>query len=271
MVVFANGIWKSGTNLLLRGLDLIGARQGRLSIGSFSRETLWSAVCAAATTPPPKRIHSSRVNVGLEIDAYVSPQWLHGCIQRRIRDTNCEVFGGHVGYSWPLAKALGKEDCRSVIVVREPAAVLASFCKWVRKNDHFFLYRHFAGLDDAQIAELLLTGFPTPRGHFLPFRIVHTRMLGWQDEPQALVLRFEDIVGPKGGGTKDAQRRAFESLAKFLGRAEPDWDAIDGKLFGHGVTFERGSIDGWQSELDPKLIDRVHAATATFRSCYGYR
>lgn len=270
MVVFANGIWKSGTNLLLGGLELSGVVPVKLSIGSFSKETPWSAARSIAAAPPLRRIHARRVNVGLEIDAFVSRRWLRNCIRRRVVTNQCAVFGGHVGYSWLLSEALKTENCRSVVVVREPAAVLASFCKWVRKNERYFLYRHFADLTDEQIVELLLDGFVTPRGPFLPFRLVHTRMLGWRDDPNTLVVKFEDLVGPKGGGTLSAQREVFANLAKFLGRPEPNWDKIDSELFGRSHTFERGSINAWQSDMPRALIERAHAETSTFRKCYDY-
>jgi hypothetical protein len=57
--------------------------------------------------------------------------------------------------------------------------------------------------------------------------------------PDILKLRFEDLVGPEGGGTTTAQHEAIARPAEFL-NLSVDISAVASGLNGGTRTFRRG-------------------------------
>jgi hypothetical protein len=81
-----------------------------------------------------------------------------------------------------------------------------------------------------------------------PFRHVY-RMNAWMlKHPNVLKIRFEDIVGPNGGGSAASQRDAVRGLAGFLGFTIEADDVAAG-LYGGTRTFRAGRQGGWEQEF----------------------
>lgn len=79
--------------------------------------------------------------------------------------------------------------------------------------------------------------------------------------PDILTLRFEDLVGEKGGGNEEAQRRCIENALQFMSFELPQdqLSEIQLKLFGDTHTFRKGQIGSWREEFTPEqslLFDR---------------
>jgi hypothetical protein len=64
-------------------------------------------------------------------------------------------------------------------------------------------------------------------------------------------VRFEDLVGPQGGGSRDAQIDMLRRLARHLGASVGDEDLtrIADNLFGGTFTFRKGEIGSWRQNL----------------------
>lgn len=73
----------------------------------------------------------------------------------------------------------------------------------------------------------------------------------WSKNPSVYVCRFEDLVGPKGGGSKEKQQRAILAIAQQLGIPLSDQQAIiiGESLFGDTHTFREGSIGSWKKDF----------------------
>ena len=78
-------------------------------------------------------------------------------------------------------------------------------------------------------------------------------MAMWSNSSDNLLLKFEDLVGPNGGGTKNQQRKALSQIIKHLGIEESynenDLDFLGAASFGKTSTFRKGSIGRWKSEM----------------------
>jgi hypothetical protein len=72
--------------------------------------------------------------------------------------------------------------------------------------------------------------------------------LKWLEQPNTLLIRFEDLVGPMGGGSKEAQYLAMQRIADFIGYPfdEEVYNKISADLFGKSRTFRSGKIGGWK-------------------------
>ncbi|RME60149.1 hypothetical protein D6779_02685, partial [Candidatus Parcubacteria bacterium] len=85
----------------------------------------------------------------------------------------------------------------------------------------------------------------------------------WFEQPDVLVVRFEDLVGSKGGGDDNAQRKTIKQVFEHVGwdMADDDVQKIQENLFGGTHTFRKGQIDAWREaipeELQKILIERI--------------
>ena len=92
----------------------------------------------------------------------------------------------------------------------------------------------------------------------LPFRDAYRENRWLLYHPHVLKLRFEDLVGEEGGGSKLSQAAAIESWAKFLAVDVPVEELAAG-LFGGTPTFNTGRVDSWRDvfkEHHRKAFDR---------------
>ena len=66
--------------------------------------------------------------------------------------------------------------------------------------------------------------------------------------PQALVIKFENLVGPKGGGTLKKQIQEITKICTFLGvkLSQAEILNIANSLFGGTKTFKKGQIGLWK-------------------------
>ena len=97
--------------------------------------------------------------------------------------------------------------------------------------------------------EISVDGIKRPFGNIE--RMVNS-ITPWQDVDNFILLKFEDLVGPKGGSTEELQ---FESIDKILNHINANQFNIEDiaiKSFGKPGTFRKGKINRWKIELDNK-------------------
>lgn len=77
------------------------------------------------------------------------------------------------------------------------------------------------------------------------------RVIELMDTIDPVVLRFEDLTGPLGGGSLEAQLNTIHSIAARLRipMSEERAHAIADKLFGSSPTFREGQIGSWRTHF----------------------
>ena len=77
--------------------------------------------------------------------------------------------------------------------------------------------------------------------------------LSWMNYPYALTVRFEDLVGSKGGGDDAQQLATVKAIAKHVSveLSEQRAQEIAANLFGDNTrfTFRKGQIGAWKHEF----------------------
>lgn len=247
MFIFANGLWKSGTNLLLKACDQAGFGYQQLGIasslvyghGRIVRRLLRGSAAADG------------ISVGLEVDAKVSQRWL--LRQLALARKSEGSVSGHAAYSDRFRACVHQQGGVCVQVVRDPRAVIDSFVRWIDGASHYFLHDLYRDMSRRQRISTLLTGLEWRGLTIQPFEEVLRRSEGWLANAD-VVVRYEDLVGPAGGGT---EKKQLESLANIRD-AVPSWSLSDAsKLYGGTHTFSRGSTNGWRDSLERTEIDLI--------------
>jgi len=77
-------------------------------------------------------------------------------------------------------------------------------------------------------------------------------MIEWQNEDFVHLTRFEDLVGPLGGGSRKRQLDAIQKIALHLHNPCSTRQAtrIAERVFGGTGTFRKGQIGGWRERFD---------------------
>ena len=262
--VFANGIWKSGNNLLKKALYLMGSIDAGWGIGAhllFGRDQIIRTLLRGSK-------NGRGVLAGLEVPITISPAWL----QYRLRQSAAKCVGGHAPYSLHLEKMLTDQDFRMIQIIRDPRDVLVSFAYWIEKRPDFFPYRLFAPLTVEERINTLMAGSSLDAGFvWEPFSVIMDRSLGWLKKDNVLVVRFEDLVGTHGGGDNIRQASALKRIAEWIG-TQVDADMVAENLFGGTPTFRKGEIGNWNNVLTAKNRELFASAIGSERISYwGYK
>src|SRR5215207_765810 len=211
MRVVVNSVPKSGTHLLVRLLTLLGFQQthfggirSHLVSGPFS---------------PIKRLlrvrGSEKVIIGVVSPQQIGRQWLSRRLSR-IPD-GCFIIA-HCIYTLELAELLREEEMCVTCIMRDPRDVVVSQMHHIKQRTQHFAHEAFVALPSDR--ERLLFSI---RGGELGGRTLQSlderyrQFWEWERDPNAVMVKFEELVGPEGGGSTDAQRRAVERIAAHVG------------------------------------------------------
>lgn len=89
------------------------------------------------------------------------------------------------------------------------------------------------------------------RGTFSPNIQVPKFFECLKNNPHALVVRFENLVGPKGSGSEILQKNEVKRIANYLELtvSDEEIEEVCQKLFGGTKTFKKGQIGTWKSKF----------------------
>lgn len=79
--------------------------------------------------------------------------------------------------------------------------------------------------------------------------------LPWMKAKNFYTIKFEDLVGPDGGSSKEAQLKEIKNIAQHVGvnLSDQQTEEIAGKIFGNSITFRAGKIGGWKKHFTPEM------------------
>jgi hypothetical protein len=182
------------------------------------------------------------------------------CVTAMRRMQPGQVVPAHLEYSPTLAAQIATLPVRHCLVVRDPRDAAISLYRHMTYHPErspplgwYYLFNSLPSDDERLWTSIVGVPqqryLPSVRDRFAPY-------LGWMKDPHTLVLRFEDLVGAKGGGSDEAMVHSLQRLAAFLG-ADSGCDAarrVSGEVFGSKAsgTFDRGQIGRWRAEFGPR-------------------
>lgn len=182
-----------------------------------------------------------------------------------------QVIASHLRFDAPFLDVVERRHVAVIFLVRDPRDLVISQANYVsRRSDHRF--NHLFAQRDAlrERLELAIVGDPEHR-----LRSVGERLeayAGWL-RSSALVVRFEDLIGPGGGGDADRQAEAVRAIYRHI--EMPIADAfvteVCGRLFSpDSPTFRKGSIGQWRDLFDRELEELFERTAGDMARVYGY-
>ena len=167
------------------------------------------------------------------------------------------LFCDHLVSEYNFLKADLSDNPIKVVQIRDPRDILLSQISWMEKMESWWMsLKQVRAFNELPFDERLSRAILMPDANY-GVRCFARNALDWMKNPTVFVCRFEDLVGPKGGGSRKRQEKTIEALAIHLGYPlEPERVAeIADELFGGTRTFRHGQIGGWKEYFTPEHIE----------------
>jgi 5S rRNA maturation endonuclease (ribonuclease M5) len=166
-------------------------------------------------------------------------------IQNKIKKASNNSFAsGHITYSSELDLLATQNKYKIIFIYRDPRAQVASLARWwmpINNIDNDLSKTILSLITDKRLYQFKWDNIQGVNDLYIAY-------LPWIDSPNTLTIKFEELVGEKGGGSSQVQYATVSKIANFLGLKvnETIIKNICLKLFGGTVTFDKGQINGWK-------------------------
>ena len=160
-----------------------------------------------------------------------------------------------------LTEELDALGYRALLILRDPRDVVVSAQHYVTKMTSHDLHRRFTECyrTEGERITATIAGFPADeygRGQD-PIGERLARYVPWLSIPGVLVVRFEDLVGAAGGGSRERQDEAVDAVAQHVDRPlrpERVRAIADSVWSDKSSTFRQGRAGGWRDQLTPEQV-----------------
>jgi hypothetical protein len=180
----------------------------------------------------------------------------------------------HAQLTYPVERLMNRhKDFPVIVVIRDLRAAIVSLA-----NYSWDLIEETIGPSslDQKITFLLETKNGGSKGEVVVVKLQAKAILNIFKRPQTLIVRFEDIVGSKGGGNDDLQRKTIQSIANHIKIkvSQERLNLIQAVLFGNtGIsssTFFTGQIDAWRESFTEKHHQIFNKRYGSLQKAFGY-
>lgn len=182
-----------------------------------------------------------------------------------------QVLVAHLGCTERRQHAIARTGCKAFFTVRDPRDLPVSDAFYIPRQKRHFRYHLFAGKPLHERIRLAIEGDPDRGMPHIGQRLA--KYAGWFDVPGVEVVRFEDLIGPRGGGDAERQHRQLHVIYDHLGLDTDDaWlQHVGARLFSdQSPTFRKGAIGQWRNYFDHALNARFNELAGDQLKRYGY-
>lgn len=174
------------------------------------------------------------------------------------------IVRSHLMYCDEILEVLSEFNCKVLFIYRDLRDVVVSHARWITKEERIFLhdiYQDYSNLDEQLMSSIKGVSLGTPFGSNVSHPDIGTDFSRWQgwitDSNAAYAVKFEDLVGERGGGSEEKRLYMVEQILDYLGinmssqqlKSQFASMALDPQ---ESHTFKKGgkgSIGGWKREF----------------------
>ncbi len=169
-------------------------------------------------------------------------------------------------YHWPYTpeahQYLSKTTVGNFFIIRDPRAMLVSMAHMVKDGwhgEHAKVEDIIGDFIDGRQKHFIRWGVTVHEAYPLIWELGITDFykiyLPWMKANKFYTVRFEHLIGTKGGGSHELQVQEIKNIAQHIGiRTNPQQIlAIRNALFGGTATFREGKTNGWQKYFTPEM------------------
>ncbi|MEW6636194.1 MAG: sulfotransferase domain-containing protein [Actinomycetota bacterium] len=163
----------------------------------------------------------------------------------------------HAAYHPEFKTLIEELRLRHVVLLRDPRDLVVSQAFYIKREPLHYHNRYFAETlesDEDRIMTCIRGLAPGISSHKELFSIgeLFEGFLPWLADDSTLVVRFEDLVGARGGEDDERQLDEVVRIGEFVGRPmtrrQAGW--IAGKMYGKAsLTFRKGQTGDWRNHF----------------------
>lgn len=197
----------------------------------------------------------------------------------------------HYGANEETLRIARELELSVLVMVRDPRDVILSFVDYVTRLEAHVLHAYYRSLPgdierisaairgvspevvsrDAALQEIAANN-PTYPG-ISDIGACCRSFLGWKSYPLAMLVRFEDIIGFRGGGSDQLQFEQMSRIVQFLGLNYSDAAirTISSRIYNpDSHTFNKGVAGRWKTRFDDRLCRQFRQAASRELIEMGY-
>jgi hypothetical protein len=161
----------------------------------------------------------------------------------------------HARFHPVLQDLLRELRFRQILLLRDPRDVVVSSMFFTKRGPGIQHHKYYAEALKSDQERIMATirGFGRDVGTDRPRASIGERFeeyTPWLDDPSTLVVRFEDLVGPRGGGDSERQLDEIKRIGDFVERPLSHGEAqqIAQKMYSKGsLTYRKGIVGDWRN------------------------
>jgi len=250
---------KCGTHLLKKCLALINPKNSvsysnKIGLKNVVQRLIRKRIKLNKNPAPP---HHFKGNYDIPTVG-VLPHFLVDLLKK----TSETVVHEHWPYTKESEDFFYKNTRANFFIIRDPRDHIVSMA--------FFLHKGLKG-QDAPVQDLMLDFIDGRKKHYISWGVFindaypllyehgvtefYKLYLPWMHARNFCLVKFENLVGPQGGGTQDDQLEEIEKIACHVGikLTIKHRESITQVLFGNSATFREGMIGGWKKHFTPEM------------------
>lgn len=174
---------------------------------------------------------------------------------------NNKYLLSHIPHSDIFAEILTDLSFKGITIIRDPRDMCLSMLNHIETRPHHLAFNalcnNLSSRKERLVAIAEGTEIQTTNGNrsFGNMQKMVKSILPWGKNDNFILLKFEDLVGPKGGGTADVQFQSINKILNHLNAEHLDVEEIANNSFGKSGTFRKGKISRWKTELNDNEKD----------------
>jgi hypothetical protein len=194
------------------------------------------------------------------------------------------IVRSHLMCTDEIKSILADESCKQFFIYRDLRDVAVSLVRWVLKEPRIFLhdiYKQLPSFDERLMSSIQGVPIGSPFGSNFSQPSIgqdFSRWNGWIDDPDTLAIRFEDLVGERGGGDEDKRlhtiSRILEHLEVNLSQSEIEsrfssmsMDPSESPTF---IKGDKGQIGNWKNYFNESHKEEFKKTAGGLLVMLGY-
>lgn len=249
------GIPKCGTHLLMKCITEFNIKGLSYNYTKEAKTTSIKTIRKFNKKPPPNHFRG----VYYPTLKGILPRIL---MSNLINRTSQKLFFTHCPYLAEFERFLQSRTFSNFLMIRDPRSMIVSFAFMVHKS------REGKTSDLEKTILSMITG---SQQDYIPWAVeqheiypliweiglynFYKMYLPWAESKNFKLIKFEDLIGEKGGGSAEKQLQAIIEIGQHLGvkMTPKKTQSIIDNLFGGTWTFREGQIDSWKNYFTPKI------------------
>ena len=271
MRIIANSLPKSGTHLLVKTLELLGLTKQEMGLtGALIRPTSRNIFNRIKVNRRRSLGFDDSDSFSIDLDDInnkVSEAYLRQYLDS-IKDNH--FVTAHLPYSYRLESYLLDKGFKMIYIVRDPRDVLVSLYNYHKKT--FKPYsKELKNINVEKGISNIYNGISRRNANLSPLSNRVKNSIGWFHS-SSTPLKFEELIGAKGGSTNKLQFESLNKLISDLGLSDKyDPAKVQGLIFDKSAkTFNKGTVEQYKLSLSISQINEIESDMKNEMKVLGY-